>query len=147
VDSATQKTKVSLHEGMREFDVALRMIDGYGDFEQARTADDIERIRRAGRIACLLGVEGGHMIQNSPAVLRVFHELGARYLTLTHWDNVDWADAATDRADHFGLTDLGRQLVPAINAIADVGHKLKTRAEAKQGCRQKGTRKQAVAAE
>jgi membrane dipeptidase len=86
VESATQNTHVSLHEAMREFDVALRVIAAHKDFEQARTADDIERIRRGGRIACLMGVEGGHMIENSPAALRVFHALGARYLTLTHWD-------------------------------------------------------------
>jgi membrane dipeptidase len=125
VESATQNTGVSLHEALREFDVALRMMAGYRDFEQARTADDIERIRRAGRIACLMGVEGGHMIESSPAALRVFHELGARYLTLTHWDNVPWADAATDRGEHFGLTDLGRKLLREMNRIgmfADLSH-------------------------
>jgi membrane dipeptidase len=126
VESATANKGVSLHEAMREFDVALRLIRAYpAAFEQARSADDIERIRRAGRIACLLGVEGGHMIQNSPAALRVFHDLGARYLTLTHWDNVDWADSATDRAEHHGLTDLGRQLLREMNRIgmfADLSH-------------------------
>jgi membrane dipeptidase len=125
VESATQKTHVSMHEALREFDVALRIIGSQKDFEQARTADDIERIRRAGRIACLMGVEGGHMIENSPAALRVFHALGARYLTLTHWDNIDWADAATDRAEHYGLTDLGKQLVREMNRLgmfADLSH-------------------------
>ena len=125
VEAATMKTHVSLHEAMREFDVALRMIAQYRDFEQARTADDIERIRKAGRIACLLGVEGGHMIESSPAVLRVFFELGARYLTLTHWDNLDWADSATDRGEHFGLTDLGKQLIREMNRLgmfADLSH-------------------------
>jgi membrane dipeptidase len=125
VESATQKTHVSMHEALREFDVALRIIDSQKDFEQARTADDIERIRRAGRIACLMGVEGGHMIENSPAALRVFHSLGARYLTLTHWDNIDWADAATDRPEHHGLTDLGKQLVREMNRLgmfADLSH-------------------------
>jgi membrane dipeptidase len=126
VEAATMKTRVSLHEAMREFDVALRMFASYGkDFEQARTADDIERIRRGGRIACLMGVEGGHMIENSPAVLRVFHELGARYLTLTHWDNLDWADAATDRPENHGLTALGKQLVREMNRLgmfADLSH-------------------------
>jgi len=125
VESATQNTGDSLHEAMRQFDVALRMIAGYRDFEQARTADDLERIQRAGRIACLLGVEGGHMIESSPAALRVFHMLGARYLTLTHWDNVPWADAATDRAEHFGLTDLGRKLVRELNRLGmfvDLSH-------------------------
>jgi len=125
VEAATQKTHASLHEAMREFDVALRMIASYKDFEQARTADDIERIRRAGRIACLMGVEGGHMIESSPAVLRVFYELGARYLTLTHWDNLEWADSATDRTEHFGLTDLGVKLVLEMNRLgmfADLSH-------------------------
>ncbi|MEP7243788.1 MAG: dipeptidase [Gammaproteobacteria bacterium] len=125
VESATQNTHVSLHEALREFDVAQRLIRSQSAFEQARTADDIDRIRRAGKIACLMGVEGGHMVENSPAALRVFYELGARYLTLTHWDNVDWADAATDRPEHYGLTDLGRQLVREMNRLgmfADLSH-------------------------
>ena len=125
VESATQKTHVSLHEALREFDVALRFIRGTVGFEQARTADDIERIRAAGKIACLMGVEGGHMIENSPAALRVFHELGARYMTLTHWDNIDWADAATDRPEHYGLTTLGKQLVREMNRLGmfvDLSH-------------------------
>jgi membrane dipeptidase len=94
VESATQRTHTSLHEALREFDVALRFIHSRPELEQARTADDIDRIHRSERIACLLGVEGGHMIENSPAALRTFHELGARYMTLTHWDNIDWADSA-----------------------------------------------------
>lgn len=125
VDSGTQKTHTSLHEAMREFDVALRMIRSQTGFEQARTADDIERIHRSGRIACLIGVEGGHMIENSPAVLRVFYELGARYMTLTHWDNIDWADAATDRPQHYGLTELGKRIVKEMNRLgmfADISH-------------------------
>ena len=124
-ESATQNTHVSMHEALREFDVAIRFMQTTSGFEQARTADDIERIHRAGAIACLMGVEGGHMIENSPAALRVFFELGARYLTLTHWDNVDWADAATDRTEHYGLTDLGKQLVREMNRLgmfADLSH-------------------------
>jgi membrane dipeptidase len=125
VESATQNTHVSLHEALREFDVALRIIASHKDFEQARTADDIERIRKAGRIACLMGVEGGHMIENSPAALRIFHALGARYMTLTHWDNIDWADAATDRPEHLGLTDLGVKLIREMNRLGmfvDLSH-------------------------
>ncbi len=125
VESSTQGTHVALHEALREFDVALRLIRSQPAFEQARTAADIERIHQAGRIACLLGVEGGHMLENSPAALRVFHELGARYVTLTHWDNIPWADAATDRADHYGLTELGQQLVREMNRLglfADLSH-------------------------
>ena len=125
VESSTQKTHTSLHEAIREFDVALRMIRSQAEFEQARTADDIERIYRSGRIACLMGVEGGHMIENSAAALRVFYELGARYMTLTHWDNIDWADAATDRPEHYGLTELGKRIVREMNRIgmfADIAH-------------------------
>lgn len=125
VESSTMKTHVSLHEALREFDVTLRLIQSQSAFEQARTADDIERIHRSGKIACLMGVEGGHMIENSPAALRVFYELGARYLTLTHWDNVDWAAAATDRVESYGLTDLGTAMVREMNRLgmfADVSH-------------------------
>jgi len=125
VESATQKTHTSLHEAMREFDVALRMIRSQADFEQARTADDIERIHKTGKIACLLGVEGGHMIENSAASLRVFYDLGARYMTLTHWDNIDWADAATDRPEHRGLTGFGKQVVKEMNRLGmfvDLSH-------------------------
>jgi membrane dipeptidase len=125
VESATQRTHTSLHEALREFDVALRLIRSQADFEQARTAADIERIHKAGRIACLLGVEGGHMIEDSPAALRIFHELGARYMTLTHWDNIDWADAATDRPEHHGLTEFGKQVVREMNRLGmfvDLSH-------------------------
>jgi membrane dipeptidase len=125
VESATQRTHTSLHEALREFDVALRLIRSQADFEQARTAADIERIHKAGRIACLLGVEGGHMIEDSPAALRIFHELGARYMTLTHWDNINWADAATDRAEHHGLTEFGKQVVREMNRLGmfvDLSH-------------------------
>jgi len=125
VDSGTQRTHTSLHEAMREFDVAIRFVRSRPEFEQARTADDIERIHQSGRIACLFGVEGGHMIENSPAALRVFYELGARYMTLTHWDNIDWADAATDRPEHYGLTELGKRVVKEMNRLgmfADLSH-------------------------
>src|SRR5215470_5098407 len=125
VESATQKTHTSLHEAMREFDVALRMIRSQADFEQARTADDIDRIHKTGKIACLIGVEGGHMIENSAASLRVFYDLGARYMTLTHWDNIDWADAATDRPEHRGMTGFGKQVVKEMNRLGmfvDLSH-------------------------
>jgi membrane dipeptidase len=125
VESATQKNHTSLHGALRAFDAGLRFIAAHTELEQARTADDIERIHKAGKIACLFGVEGGHMIENSTAVLRIFHQLGARYMTLTHWDNVDWADAATDRVDHFGLTEFGKQVVREMNRIGvfiDLSH-------------------------
>jgi membrane dipeptidase len=125
VDSATQRTHTSLHEALREFDAALRFIRSRPELEQARTADDIDHIHQSGRIACLLGVEGGHMIENSPAALRIFHDLGARYMTLTHWDNIDWADSATDSPEHYGLTELGERVVREMNRLgmfADISH-------------------------
>jgi membrane dipeptidase len=126
VDSATQKTHVALHEALREFDVAQRFIASQpASLEFARTADDIERIHTSGRIACLFGVEGGHMIENSPAALRTFYQLGARYMTLTHWDNIDWADAATDRPEHYGLTEFGKRVVKEMNRLGmftDLSH-------------------------
>jgi membrane dipeptidase len=125
VDSANQKSHTALHEALREFDAALRAVQSQSDFQQARTADDIERIHQGGKIACLFGIEGGHMIENSPAALRIFYELGARYMTLTHWDNIDWADAATDRPQIYGLTEFGEKIVREMNRLgmfADLSH-------------------------
>jgi membrane dipeptidase len=125
VDPATQKSHTSLHEAIREFDIALRFIRSRPELEQARTADDINRIHQSGRIACLLAVEGGHAIENSPAALRIFYELGARYMTLTHWDNIDWADAGTDRPEHYGLTEFGKRVVKEMNRLGmftDLSH-------------------------
>ena len=124
-DSANMKTNRSLHEALREFDVVLRLVRSRPELELARSADDIERIHRSGRIASLIGVEGGHMIEGSLAVLRVFHELGARYLTLTHWDTLEWADAATDRNEHEGLTEFGESVVRELNRLGmfvDLSH-------------------------
>ena len=125
VESSTMATHTSLHEALREFDVTLRFIRSQPKLELARTADDIERIHKSGRIASLIGVEGGHMIEQSPAALRVFYELGARYMTLTHWDNVEWADSATDRPEHDGLTKRGEKLVREMNRLGmfvDISH-------------------------
>ena len=125
VESSTMSTHTALHEALREFDVTLRFIRSQPRLELARTADDIERIHKAGRIASLIGVEGGHMIEQSPAVLRVFYELGGRYMTLTHWDNVEWADSATDRPEHDGLTKRGEKLVREMNRLGmfvDISH-------------------------
>ncbi len=124
-DSAHMKTNTSLHEAVREFDVVLRLVRSRPEFELARSADDIERISRSGRIASLIGVEGGHIIEGSLGVLRVFHELGARYLTLTHWDTLEWADAATDRNEHEGLTEFGESVVRELNRLGmfvDLSH-------------------------
>src|SRR5215510_387408 len=125
VESSTMATHTALHEALREFDVTLRLIRSQPKLELARTADDIERIHKSGRIASLIGVEGGHMIEQSPAALRMFYELGGRYMTLTHWDNVEWADSATDRPEHDGLTKRGERIVREMNRLGmfvDISH-------------------------
>jgi len=122
---ANMKTNRSLHEALRAFDVVNRVVRSRPELELNRSADDVERIHRSGRIASLIGVEGGHMIEGSLAVLRIFHQLGARYMTLTHWDNVDWADSATDRTEHDGLTEFGESVVREMNRLGmfvDLSH-------------------------
>jgi membrane dipeptidase len=89
------------------------------------TADEIRHAKAANKIAVLMGVEGGHMINNSLANLDKFFALGVRYMTLTHTVNTDWADASTDKAAHNGLTDFGRQVVREMNRLGmmvDISH-------------------------
>jgi len=122
---ANMNANQSLHEALRAFDVVYRVVRSRPELELARSADDVERIHRSGRIASLIGVEGGHMIEGSLAALRIFHELGARYMTLTHWDTVEWADAATDRAEHDGLTEFGESVIREMNRLGifvDLSH-------------------------
>ncbi len=91
----------------------------------ARTAEEVLAARKQGRIVALLGVEGGHMIDSDLAVLRSFHELGARYLTLTHGRNTPWADSSGDKPAHNGLTGFGRQVVREMNRLGmmvDISH-------------------------
>jgi membrane dipeptidase len=103
-----------------------RQIDTHpGELALATTADDVRRIAAGGRIAALIGVEGGHMIANDLANLRELYALGARYMTLTHSENVDWADSSTDEPRLGGLNDFGRAVVAEMNRlgmIVDVSH-------------------------
>jgi membrane dipeptidase len=103
-----------------------RMVQRYPHvFELARTADEVERARANGRIASLIGMEGGHSIACSLGVLRMMYDLGARYMTLTHNDNTSWADSATDVPAHGGLTEFGREVVHEMNRIGmivDLSH-------------------------
>ncbi len=95
------------------------------DFEMAYTADDIVRAHKAGRIASLIGIEGGHQIDDSLPMLRQMYAAGARYMTLTHALNNDWADSATDAPKHHGLTPFGRAVVHEMNRIGmliDLAH-------------------------
>lgn len=111
---------------LEQLDIARQVIARYPDvFELALTASDIERIFGAGKIASLLGLEGGHAIENSLGALRAYYELGARYLTLTHNGTLDWADAASDTARHGGLTRFGEEVVREMNRLGmlvDLSH-------------------------
>jgi len=111
---------------LEQFDIALRAIARYPDrLTLALTAADIEREFKRGRIASLLGMEGGHVIENSLGALRAYYDLGARYLTLTHNVTLDWADAAADSARHGGLTEFGREVVREMNRmgmLVDLSH-------------------------
>jgi membrane dipeptidase len=111
---------------LEQIDVTRRMIARYpGALELALTADDVDRIFAAGRVASLLGAEGGHAIAGSLGVLRMLYALGVRYLTLTHNANVGWADAATDEVQAGGLTDFGRDVVremQRIGMLVDLSH-------------------------
>jgi membrane dipeptidase len=95
------------------------------DLMLATTAADIRRAKAEHRIAALMGVEGGHMIDDDLRVLRNYAALGVRYMTLTHFNNTDWADSSTDKPAHNGLTDFGRRVVREMNRIGmivDVSH-------------------------
>ncbi|HEU4455357.1 MAG TPA: dipeptidase [Longimicrobium sp.] len=110
---------------LEQIDLVHRMTERSPTLEMAYTADDVERIHRAGRIASLIGIEGGHAIENSLGALRQFHALGVRYLTLTHTSTLDWADAATDSAKHDGLTRFGEEVVREMNRmgmLVDLSH-------------------------
>ncbi len=111
---------------LEQIDVVHRLAERYPDaFEIALTADDAVRIHKAGRIASLIGMEGGHSIDNSLATLRQLYAAGARYMTLTHSKNNDWADSGTDAPKHGGLSRFGEEVVREMNRLGmlvDLSH-------------------------
>ena len=111
---------------LEEFDIARRIIARYPNrLALALTANDIERDFKRGRVASLLGMEGGHAIENSLGALRSYYDLGARYMTLTHNVTLDWADAALDSARNNGLSEFGREVVREMNRLGmlvDLSH-------------------------
>ena len=111
---------------LEQIDIALQIIDKYPDvFELALDASDVERVFGSGKIASMMGIEGGHAIENSLGALRAFHAMGVRYMTLTHNGTLDWADAANDEHRHGGLTEFGREVVREMNRmgmLVDLSH-------------------------
>jgi membrane dipeptidase len=111
---------------LEQIDLVHRLCRKYPQtFAEARTAAAVERNFKAGKISCLIGIEGGHAIENSLGALRMFYQLGVRYMTLTHWETIDWADAATDSAKHNGLTPFGEEVVREMNRLGmlvDLAH-------------------------
>ena len=110
---------------LEEIDIIDRFTRRSPSLEAARTADDIVRIHAKGKIASLIGIEGGQAIENSLGTLRMFYNLGVRYMTLTHSSTTLWADAATDEPKHGGLTRFGEEVVREMNRLGmmvDISH-------------------------
>ncbi len=123
---ATLQGTAAVRTTLEQIDVVHQMLQRYPEtFQLALTADDIERSFRSGRIASLIGMEGGHSIDSSLGALRMFYKLGARYMTLTHGANTPWADAATDKPRADGLTRFGEEVVREMNRLGmlvDLSH-------------------------
>lgn len=126
VPADSTKDRIAAHQVLEQIDLIYQMCRRYPDtFELARSADDVVRIHKAGKIASLIGLEGGHAIENSLGLLRMYYSLGARYMTLTHSDTIEWADAATDEPRHGGLNAFGEEVVQAMNELGmlvDISH-------------------------
>jgi membrane dipeptidase len=118
--------KDAVRATLEQVDTVYRLVERYSDhLETACSSGDIERIFRAGKIASLIGIEGGHSIDGSLAVLRMFYRLGVRYMTLTHSANVPWADSATDTPRVNGLSEFGKEVVREMNRLGmlvDLSH-------------------------
>jgi membrane dipeptidase len=116
----------AIRETIEQIDAVKRLVKAYpNDLALAGTVDDIVRIHRSGRVASLIGVEGGHQIGGSLAALRAYYDLGARYMTLAHFKNNEFADSATDDPEYHGQNDFGRTVVHEMNRIGmlvDLSH-------------------------
>jgi membrane dipeptidase len=118
--------KGAVTAALEQIDIVHRMVRRWPEaFELALTADDVERIFKKGKVASLIGMEGGHSIDSSLGALRMFHRVGARYMTLTHGLNVPWADSATDEPKLGGLSPFGEAVVSEMNwlgMLVDLSH-------------------------
>jgi membrane dipeptidase len=116
----------AVHRAMAQIDAVRKQVHNHPkDFVLATTAAEVREARKQGKIAALMGVEGGHMINSDLAVLRSYAALGVRYMTLTHSGNDEWADSSTDKPAHNGLTDLGKDVVREMNRLGvmvDISH-------------------------
>ncbi len=126
VSASTEAAGDALERTLEQVDLVHRMVQRWPEhFELASTAADIERIRASGKLACMLGIEGGYSIESSLAALRMFHRLGVRYMTLTHSLTTAWADSSTDAPRHGGLAPFGEEVVREMNRIGmlvDISH-------------------------
>jgi membrane dipeptidase len=122
----THTGDAAIRETLQQIDIVRRMIDAYpNDLELAATADDVVRIHKKGKIASLIGVEGGRQMGGSLAALRQYYNLGARYMTLTHNQTTEWADSATDDPKYGGLSPFGVTVVQEMNRmgmLVDLSH-------------------------
>src|SRR5271169_2157917 len=116
----------AVQKALDQIDAVHENVNKYSkDFAFCRTAEDVRRAHAQGKIAALIGVEGGHMIGNDIRVLRMFGDLGVRYMTLSHFYNDEWADSSTDKPAHNGLTDFGKDIVREMNRqgmLVDISH-------------------------
>lgn len=123
---ASMQGKGAVRATMEEIDIVYQLLQRYPDtFQLTLTADEVEAAFKDGKIASMIGIEGGHSIDSSMGALRMFHRLGAGYMTLTHGTNVPWADASTDTAQADGLTKFGEEVVREMNRLGmlvDLSH-------------------------
>ena len=116
----------AVEKALDQIDAIRQNVQKYSnEMVLARTADDVRRAHGQGKIAALMGAEGGHMIGNDIRIVRIFADLGVRYMTLTHFYNNEWADSSTDKPVHNGLTDFGKEVVRQMNRqgmLVDISH-------------------------
>jgi membrane dipeptidase len=116
----------AIQKALDQIDAVQQNVRKYSkDLAFARTADDVRRTHAQGKIAVLMGIEGGHMLGNDIRMVRIYSDLGVRYMTLSHFYNDEWADSSTDKPAHNGLTDYGKEIVREMNRqgmMVDISH-------------------------